>query len=71
MRYVKYRYRPDWVNITTWTVIFAIIIGYYLNVYKLFAHNDFASPYKTEVSRIVGIVIPPVGAVLGYINIED
>lgn len=46
------------------------IIGYIANIYKL-TDCDFDAPYKAETFRVVGIVIPPVGAVMGFINIED
>jgi hypothetical protein len=45
-------------------------IGWGMNIYKLI-HTDFQSPYKTEVIRGVGVVIPVIGAVTGYIDIND
>lgn len=50
-------------------LVLAAIIGWGSNVYKL-TQCDFASPYKCEALRIVGI-IPPIGAVMGYVDIED
>lgn len=44
--------------------------GYISNVVKL-AHCDFKSPYKAEALRTIGIVIPPVGWIEGYLTIED
>ena len=44
--------------------------GYVLNLVKL-CRCDFASPIKAEVVRGIGVVVPPVGVVAGYINIED
>jgi len=44
------------------------IIGWILNLIALI-QCDFASPYKEEVIRIIGAVIAPLGAVLGFINL--
>ena len=44
-------------------------IGWCKNLYKL-ATSDFASPYKREVMHLAGI-IPPVGAIMGWLNFED
>ena len=40
-----------------------------MNVYKL-VKLDFASPYKSEVIRLIGLV-PPVGAIVGYLTIGE
>jgi hypothetical protein len=32
---------------------------------------DFEAPVKAEVIRSVGVIIPVVGVVTGYIDIED
>lgn len=37
-----------------------------MNIYKL-TQCDFEAPYKAEVIRVVGI-IPPVGAIFGYMD---
>ncbi len=52
-------------------VLFIVVSvgGWCLNVHKL-TQCDFASPYKAEFIRCVGI-IPPVGAVIGYFDIDD
>lgn len=54
------------------TVLFMCLIplGWLMNVYAL-TQTDFASPYKEEVLRTVGVVIPPVGVVMGYIPMDD
>ena len=44
------------------------VTGYVSNIFKL-VRCDFASPYKAEVIHGVGVFLPPVGAVAGYINI--
>jgi len=45
-------------------------IGYVSNVVRLVT-SDFEAPYKNEATRIVGALLPPVGMVVGYINIDD
>lgn len=59
------------------TLLFAIIIvslisviGYGNNIIRL-TEYDFKEPYKAEALRGLGVVIPPVGIVMGYITIED
>lgn len=44
--------------------------GYVMNIVKIFG-TDFASPYKAEVIRAVGVFVPPVGAIAGWFTIED
>lgn len=44
--------------------------GWVANVVKLCGCN-FTAPYKAEFIRAVGVVVPPIGAVCGYLNIED
>lgn len=46
------------------------VIGYGKNIYNL-TQCDFNAPYKAEVLRIIGIPVAPVGAILGYIKIND
>jgi|TARA_R110001592_G_C12827559_1_gene719602 hypothetical protein len=47
-----------------------IIVGYFANIYKL-CNNDFEAPYKEEAIRIVGICIPPVGIITGYLELNS
>lgn len=44
--------------------------GYIANIYKL-TDCDFDKPYKAEVIRVVGIVVPPVGCITGFMHIDD
>ena len=44
--------------------------GWVFNIVAL-CHCDFASPYKAEVIRSIGVVVSPVGVVAGYLTIED
>ena len=50
-------------------LIFAGIFGWGMNVYKL-TQLDFASPYKAEVIRSVGL-FPVFGAIIGYMTIGE
>lgn len=47
-----------------------MLLGYVANIVAL-CHCDFEPSYKAETIRTVGIVIPVVGMVTGYIDIED
>lgn len=49
--------------------IFSCIAGWGINIVKL-TRCDFQPPYKAEIIRSVGLV-PIVGAVVGWIDIED
>lgn len=48
-----------------------LAVGWVNNIYRLVAKDDFASPYKAEVLRVVGIFVAPLGSVLGYITFEE
>ena len=50
-------------------LIFAGAFGWGINVYKM-TQLDFASPYKAEVIRGVGL-FPIFGAIIGYITIGE
>lgn len=52
------------------TLIFFICFGYGFNIYKL-SQCDFKAPYKTEVIRLLGVIIFPVGTIVGYLQLED
>ena len=59
--------------ITNYTIIFVLLVllfGYFANIYKLFFDNDFASPYKSEVIRAIGIPIVPVGMIIGWMKFD-
>lgn len=60
---------------TVLTIIPLVIIliggaGWLFNVYKL-ATSNFEAPYKNEIIRGIGVVVAPLGAVVGYINMDD
>jgi|21_taG_2_1085346.scaffolds.fasta_scaffold00854_27 hypothetical protein len=46
-----------------------IVIGYFTNIYKL-CNNNFEAPYKEEAIRTIGICIPPIGIVTGYLELN-
>lgn len=54
-------------TIILWLVLF---IGYVGNIIKLLK-CDFQASYKAEIIRTIGIFIPPMGCIVGYIPIED
>lgn len=47
-----------------------LLTGYVKNIIKL-SDCDFEKSYKSEVIRIVGICILPVGIVTGYLELKD
>ena len=49
-------------------IVVLLLMGWITNLVKVFG-CDFASPYKAEVIRTVGIFIPPVGGVAGYCDL--
>ena len=50
-------------------LVVAGMIGYGLNIYK-FATANFKEPYVNEIVHGIGF-IPIIGAVTGYITIDD
>ena len=48
----------------------SLCIGYVGNIVKL-CRYDFMPPVKAEFIRSIGVFVPPVGAVLGYLTIQD
>jgi len=51
-------------------VLVALVWGWIANIVVL-TNTDFKPPHKAEVLRIVGIVVVPMGAVLGFMDLED
>jgi hypothetical protein len=45
-------------------------VGYVKNVFK-FIDSDFEAPYKSEIVRAVGIPVPIVGVIAGFMDIGD
>ena len=44
--------------------------GYIANIVKL-CQCDFDTPLKAEVIRGIGVIVPPVGVVTGWLTIQD
>ncbi len=66
---------PTWTSVLIVPIIILIIgsfclVGYVKNIIG-FISCDFDLPVKTEIIRGVGVVIPPVGIVCGYIELKD
>jgi hypothetical protein len=51
-------------------VVIGLFIGYVVNIVKL-TKTDFKPPYKAEILRGVGIIVPPVGGIEGWLKIKD
>ena len=47
-----------------------LLTSWFVNIYK-FTQLDFEAPYKAEIIRGVGIPFPPLGVVVGYMDIVD
>lgn len=48
----------------------ACMLGYFMNIAKLIS-CDFKAPYKAETIRVIGVFTGVVGAVAGWLDIED
>lgn len=59
--------KNGYIIILVWLIV---IFGWFRNIYKL-TQCDFDVPLKTEVIRSVGILVFPLGAVFGYMNIGE
>lgn len=51
-------------------IVSILILGYIINIVKA-CNLDYEPSYKAEAIRVTGIFIPPMGAIVGYISIED
>lgn len=51
-------------------VVLFFVVGWVKNTISLIK-LDFKEPYKAEVIRIIGTVVPPVGGITGWLNIQD
>ena len=59
------------IKTTAFMLVFwlVVVVGWAGNIYKL-VHLDFEAPYKAEIVRSLG-VLPPVGAVVFWIDLEE
>jgi hypothetical protein len=53
-----------------WGILLLIASGWVVNIVKL-CKCDFAAPYKSEVVRVIGVFVPPVGMVTGWMELKD
>jgi len=51
-------------------IVLAGLIGWSMNAYKL-TQCDFVAPYKCEGIRAAGVFVPSIGAIAGYVTIND
>lgn len=51
-------------------IIVFVVGGWIGNLVKL-CKCDFQAPYKTEIIRVVGLLVPPVGMVTGWMSIGE
>ena len=51
-------------------IISVALAGYTNNIIQITKY-DFKEPLKAEALRSAGIIVPPVGCILGYIDIKD
>lgn len=58
----------DWAAFVAGGFILLSILGYILNI-RILLRSDFDAPYKEEVFSVVGLFMPPLGVVNGYIHI--
>ena len=59
--------KEGYIVIAIWSFI---MIGWFSNIYKL-TQCDFDVPLKTEVIRLIGIPLFPMGAMIGYMDIGE
>ena len=55
-----------WLGLTYPAVLIAGIYGWVMNIVAI-ANSDFAAISGILVLRVVGIFLPPLGAVMGYV----
>jgi hypothetical protein len=62
--------RDDWTLIVIGFFVLLGLAGWGANIGKL-VDCDFKAPYKAEIIRVLGVIIPPGGAVIGFMEIKD
>lgn len=58
------------INIIGLIIIVFCFTGWVKNIIKL-SECDFEPSYKSEVLRIIGIPVAPMGIVIGYMDLTD
>ncbi|MFA6199095.1 MAG: hypothetical protein WC679_01650 [Bacteroidales bacterium] len=51
-------------------VVILAVVGYIKNIVAV-VNCDFASPYKCEIVHGVGVFVPPVGAIAGWMDLGN
>jgi hypothetical protein len=57
------------ISAIVWGLYIIGVLGWIINLFLFFGLN-FSAPYRAEVIRGIGVV-SPLGAVMGYVTIED
>lgn len=53
-------------------IILIVCIGYgYINNIVELVHCDFKPSYKAEILHSIGVIVPPVGVIMGFCDIND
>jgi len=54
-------------------ILMAVVTGYVLNVVKVFTDCTWEpeDSFGCEIIRPIGVLTPPLGVVLGYLNFEE
>jgi hypothetical protein len=58
------------INIIGLIIIVFCFTGWIKNIIKL-SNCDFEPSYRSEVLRIIGIPVAPMGIVIGYMDLND
>jgi hypothetical protein len=58
------------INIIGLIIIIFCFTGWVKNIIKL-SNCDFEPSYRSEVLRIIGIPVAPMGIVIGYMDLND
>jgi hypothetical protein len=51
-------------------LVLFLVVGWVANIIRL-CGCDFREPYKAEIIRAVGVFVPPVGCIVGYIDVGE
>lgn len=52
-------------------IAIAAFLGYTINAARLVVECDWEAPYRCEAVRGIGLVFPPVGAIVGYMGLDN
>ncbi len=54
------------IIVATYSMVFVGIIGWVMNVYKLITTTSWEPVEAMSVARAIGVLVAPLGAVLGW-----